>query len=105
MIEEGPMANLAMRLIKPYVQEVIVCEPRRNRLVTDDEDKSNLIDPGRLIKLYRLGVPRAVHHPQRQSMMDLRAWVWAYQDQMALVRAAKNKIKAALRMAGAQYGG
>lgn len=105
VIEEGPMADWAMRAIKPYVHEVIVCDPRRNRLVTEDGDKSDLVDPGKLIELYRLGSLRAVHHPRRVSMMDLRGWVWAYHDQVGLVTAAKNKIKAVLRMAGVQYAG
>ena len=102
-LEEGPMADWVMRVIQPYVSEVIICDPRRNRLISDDEDKSDKIDPGKLITLYRMGELRPVHHPTRQSMMDLRAWVWAYHDQVKLVTAAKNKIKAALRASGVQY--
>lgn len=105
VIEEGPMADWAMRVVQPYVDEVIVCDPRRNRLIVDDGDKTDDIDPGKLIELYRLGALRPVHHPRHQSMMDLRAWVWAYDDQVELVTAAKNKIKAAYRMAGLQYDG
>jgi transposase len=37
-------------------------------------------------------------------MMDFRSWMWSYHDQVALAAAAKNKIKAAFRMAGVQYG-
>lgn len=103
VIEEGPMADWAMRVVQAYVDEVIVCDPRRNRLIVDDGDKTDHIDPGKLIELYRLRALRPVHHPRHQSMMDLRAWVWAYYDQVELVVAAKNKIKAAYRMAGLQY--
>lgn len=103
VIEEGPMADWAMRLIQPYVSEVIICDPRRNRLITEDGDKSDEIDPGKLIELYRLGALRPVHHPERVTMMDLRQWVWAYHDQVSLVTAAKNKVKAVLRMAGVGY--
>jgi transposase len=105
VIEEGPMADWAMRVVQPYVDEVIVCDPRRNRLIVDDGDKTDHIDPGKLIELYRLRALRPVHHPRHQSMMDLRAWVWTYYDQVELVTAAKNKIKAAYRMAGVQYAG
>jgi transposase len=104
VIEEGPMADWAMRLIRPYVNEVIICDPRRNRLITNDGDKSDQIDPGKLIALYRLGALREVHHPDRVTMMDLRQWVWAYHDQVRLVTAAKNKVKAVLRMSGVRYG-
>jgi transposase len=105
VIEEGPMADWAMRVVRPYVDEVVVCDPRRNRLITHDGDKTDHLDPGKLIELYRLGALRPVYHPPHQSMMDLRAWVWAYYDQVELVTAAKNKIKAAFRMAGLQYDG
>jgi transposase len=104
VIEEGPMADWAMRVIRPFVTEVVICDPRRNRLITQDGDKTDHLDPGKLIELYRLGALRRVHHPDRQSLVDLRAWVWAYHDQVELVVAAKNKIKAALRSAGVQYG-
>lgn len=104
VLEEGPMADWAMRVMKPFATEVIVCDPRRNRLIAEDGDKTDDIDPGKLIALYRVGVLRPVHHPERQSIMDLRGWVWAYHDQVELVTAAKNKIKADLRSAGLQYG-
>ena len=103
-LEEGPMADWAMRVVQPYVDEVIVCDPRRNRLIAAGDDKADEIDPGTLIQLYRAGALRPVHHPARQSMVDLRGWVWAYDDQVQLVTAAKNKIKAAFRAAGLQYG-
>jgi transposase len=102
-IEEGPMTDWALRTIQPYVAEVLVCDPRRNRLISEDGDKTDGIDPGKLIELYRNQSLRPVHHPTHQSIMDLRAWVWAYQDQVKLVTAAKNKLKAAFRAAGLQY--
>lgn len=103
VLEEGPMADWAMRVLEPFANEVIVCDPRRNRLITQDGSKSDAIDAHKLVELYRLGALRAVHHPRRVSMMDLRSWVWAYHDQVALVVAAKNKVKAVLRMAGVSY--
>jgi transposase len=103
VVEESPMADWAMRVLQPYVAEMIICDPRRNRLISQDGDKTDDIDPGKLNELYRLGALRPVHHPVRQSMADLRAWVWAYHDQVKLVTAAKNKVKAAFRAAGLQY--
>lgn len=103
VIEEGPMADWAMRVLGRHADEVIVCDPRRNRLIGEDGDKTDHLDPGKLIELYRNGSLRRVHHPARQSMMDQRAWVWAYLDQVELVTAAKNKLKAAFRAAGLQH--
>jgi len=105
VIEEGPMADWAMRVIKPYVSEVIICDPHRNRLICgDDQDKNDHLDPGNLITLYRTGQLRPVHHPRHQSMIDLRRWVWLYHDLVDLAAAAMNKIKASYREAGIQYG-
>jgi len=103
VIEEGSMADWAMRVIRPFVTEVVVCDPRRNRLISNDGDKSDDIDVSKLIELYRLKALRPVHHSAFQSRMDLREWVWSYHDQVALVVAAKNKVKAAFRSAGLQY--
>ena len=105
VIEEGPMSDWAMRVLKPYVSEVIICDPHRNRLICgDDQDKNDHLDPGNLITLYRTGQLRPVHHPQHQSMMDLRRWVWLYHDLVDLAAAAMNKIKASYREVGIQYG-
>jgi transposase len=102
ILEEGPMADWVLRLLEPYGQ-VLVCDPRRNRLLADG-DKTDDIDPGKLIELYRNQSLRAVHHPAKQSVVDLRASLWLYHDQVELVTAAKNKLKAAFRSLGLQYG-
>ena len=103
VIEESTMADWGYRLLKPFANEVVVCDPRRNKLVSDG-DKDDSVDPGKLAELYRLGALRAVHHPDRRSMMDQRRWVWLYQDQVELTVAAKNKIKALSACVHAQAG-
>lgn len=103
VIEECSMADWAYRTLRPYATEVIVCDPRRNRLIAEG-DKDDSVDPGNLCELYRLGALRAVHHPQGRRALDLRRWVWLYHDQAELMVAAKNKIKAAYRFHGVQYG-
>ena len=102
VIEESTMADWGFRLLKPFANEIVVCDPRRNKLVSDG-DKDDSVDPGKLAELYRLGALRAVHHPEQRSMMDQRRWVWLYHDQVALTVAAKNKIKAAYRFHGVPY--
>jgi transposase len=103
VIEEGNMADWAYRTLLPYVDEIIVCDPRRNRLIVEG-DKDDSVDPGKLCELYRLGGLRAVHHPRQRRALDLKRWVWLYQDQVELMVAAKNKIKAAYRYNGVRYG-
>ncbi len=46
--EEGPMAQWLYRNLKEDVHELIVCDPRRSRLITDDGEKTDPIDAGKL---------------------------------------------------------
>lgn len=103
VIEECNMADWAYRTLLPYVDEIIICDPRRNRLIIEG-DKDDSVDPGKLCELYRLGALRAVHHPRHRKALDLKRWVWLYQDQVELMVAAKSKIKAAYRYNGIPYG-
>ena len=103
VLEECNMADWAYRTLLPYADEIIVCDPRRNRLIVAG-DKDDSVDPGKLCELYRLDALRAVYHPRQRRAMDLKRWVWLYHDQVALVVAAKNKIKAAYRYHGIRYG-
>jgi transposase len=103
VIEECNMADWAYRTLRPYAEEIVVCDPRRNRLIVEG-DKDDSVDPGKLCELYRLGALRSVHHPRTRQAVDLRRWVWLYHDQVELVVAAKNKIKAAYRFNGIRYG-
>jgi transposase len=97
------MADWAYRTLRPYADEVVVCDPRRNRLIVEG-DKDDSVDPSKLCELYRLGALRSVHHPRTRHAVDLRRWVWLYHGQVQLVVAAKNKIKAAYRYNGVRYG-
>jgi len=103
VIEEGNLADWAYRTLLPYVDELIVCDPRRNRLIVEG-DKDDSVDPGKLCELYRYGALRPVHHPRQRRSLDLKRWVWLYHDQVELLVAAKNKIKAAYRYNGIRYG-
>src|SRR5260370_2019561 len=44
VIEEGPLAGWLWRNLRPAVEDMVVSEPRRNRLIAPDGDKDH--DPG-----------------------------------------------------------
>src|SRR4051794_13132652 len=46
--EEGPLADWLARNLRPHVDRLIVCEPRRNALIAKDSDKDDPIDAERL---------------------------------------------------------
>jgi len=62
--EEGPLAGWLKRNLQRHVDELIVCEPRRNSLIAKDSDKDDPIDAEKLAQLYRGGFVKPVHHPE-----------------------------------------
>jgi transposase len=62
VIEEGSLADWLHRNLSPHVQEMVVCDPRRNALIARDGDKSDQLDWRKLAELYRGGHVKPVHH-------------------------------------------
>jgi transposase len=59
--EEGTWAAWLYDLLKPHVQELVVCNPRRNALMKEGS-KSDKIDARKLADLLRGGYLRSVYH-------------------------------------------
>jgi transposase len=59
--EESSMAGWLHRNLKEYVDELIVCDPRRNAHIAKDGDKDDPIDAEKLNDLYRSNHLKAVH--------------------------------------------
>jgi transposase len=98
--EEGPMAQWLYRNLRGDVDELIVCDPRRNRLITDDGDKADAIDAGKLAELLRGRHLRAVYHSDDDQQVLLKEWVSLYHDRVRDAVRQVNKIRARCRMHG-----
>jgi hypothetical protein len=61
VIEEGPLAGWLWRNLEELVDDMVVSEPRRNRLISRDGDKDDDLDAEKLAKLLRGGFVKAVH--------------------------------------------
>jgi transposase len=61
VIEEGPLAGWLWRHLSPVVDEMVVSEPRRNRLIAKEGDKDDDLDAEKLAQLLRGGYVKAVH--------------------------------------------
>jgi transposase len=61
VIEEGPLAGWLWRNLRPLLDDMVVSEPRRNRLIAKDGDKDDPIDAEKLAQLFRGGFVKAVH--------------------------------------------
>src|SRR4249920_4209677 len=62
--EEGGQASWLYDLIKPVAAEVVVCDPRRNKLIQSG-NKGDRVDARKLARLLRLGELHAVYHGER----------------------------------------
>jgi transposase len=61
VIEEGPLAGWLWRNLRPLLDDVVVSEPRRNRLIAKEGDKDDDIDAEKLAQLLRGGFVKPVH--------------------------------------------
>ena len=61
VIEEGPLAGWLWRNLRTAVESMVVCEPRRNRLISEEGDKDDDLDAAGLAQLLRGGYVKPVH--------------------------------------------
>jgi transposase len=98
--EEGPLADWLFRNLSEDADEVLVCEPRRNRLIAKDSDKDDPIDAEKLAHLYRGGYLKRVHHSGSLDRAIFKQHVAGYHDAVRLRVARANRIIAQFRHHG-----
>jgi transposase len=76
--EEGPMAGWLARNLRPYVDRLIVCDPKRNAHIAKDGDKDDPIDAEKLARLLRGGYLKEVHQVDDIDRMVLKQQVALY---------------------------
>src|ERR1019366_880705 len=75
--EEGTWAAWLYDLLQPQVQQVLVCNPRRNALLKEGS-KSDKVDAHKLAELLRTGMLRPVYHGEN-GLRTLRELARSYQ--------------------------
>jgi transposase len=80
--EEGPLADWLARNLRPHVERLIVCEPRRNALIAKDGDKDDPIDAEKLAQLLRGGYLKEVHQAGSLDRSLLKQHVSFYHDRV-----------------------
>jgi transposase len=96
--EEGTWAAWLYDLLKPHVQELVVCNPRRNALMKEG-NKSDKIDARKLADLLRGGYLRSVYHGENglRTLKELaRSYLTISQDLTRVM----NRVKALYRSWG-----
>lgn len=98
--EEGPLADWLARNLRPHVEELIVCEPRRNALIAKENDKDDPIDAERLAQLLRGGFLKAVHQVESLDRAVLKQQVSFYHDRVRERVRQGHQLTALLRRHG-----
>lgn len=96
--EEGTQAAWLYEVIRPLVSELIVCDPRRNKLVHSGS-KSDRIDVEKLGKLLRLGELTSVYHGD-PSILGLKHLAHAFDRLSSDTTRTKNRLKSVFRGRG-----
>lgn len=100
VIEEGPLADWLWRNLRPHVEEMVVCNPRRNRLIAREGDKDAPLDAEKLAQLFRGGYVKPVHHGGGLTRAVLKQHVGLYHDRVRHRVAEGLRIAALLRRHG-----
>ena len=101
--EEGTYSAWLYTLLCPYVEKLIVCNPRQNALLKQG-NKGDRIDARKLAELLRLGSLTAVYHgsPNLRRLKELAA---SYETLVSDGTRVMNRLKALYRGRGIRCGG
>ncbi len=93
--EEGTHAAWLYDVLKRTQAKVIVCDPRKNRLLSDG-NKSDKVDARKLAQLLRAGLLSPVYHGEH-GVRDLKELVRSYEYLVEDSTRVMNRIKALYR--------
>jgi transposase len=98
--EEGTLSQWLYEIIEPLVERVIVCNPRRNRLL-EEGNKGDKIDTRKLADLLRTGMVKPVYH-ERGGSGPLKELVGFYVSIVSDTTRVMSRLKAVYRSRGIQ---
>jgi transposase len=102
-LEETTQAAWLYEVIRGYVGEVVVCDPRRNKLL-EEGSKGDKPDARKLAELLRAGMLRTVYHGH-EATRELKQLMRAYETLSEDTTRTMSRIKAVFRGRGIQTPG
>jgi transposase len=96
--EETTQAEWLHEILRSHVTEVVVCDPRRNKLLGEGS-KADKVDARKLADLLRTGMLRSVYHGH-QATRKLKELVRAYEMFSLDTQRTMNRVKAIYRGRG-----
>lgn len=100
VIEEGPLADWLWRNLRTHVDEMVVCEPRRNQLIAAEGDKDDPVDAEKLAQLYRGNYVKPVHHPESLEQAIFKQHVLLYHQRVSRRVGEGHRARCLLRRHG-----
>src|SRR5882762_1907499 len=101
--EEGTQANWLHDIVRSLVTEVVVCDPRHNKLLQSG-NKNDRVDAQKLAELLRLGSLKAVYHGDN-GVRALKELVRTYDCLVSDTTRVMNRLKAIYRGRAIACGG
>lgn len=93
MLEESNLARWLGQLLQPHVQQLVVCDARRNRLISHDPHKHDRRDAFALARLLRLNEFKAVWQPVEARRVLFKRLAQSYENAVARQTRLKLQIK------------
>ena len=97
VVEESHLAQWVYVTLKPYVDQLTVCDPRQNRWIAEDDFADDHSSAKKLAELARMGKLKPVYHPDDGIMAELRSLFLHYHRLNVQLTRAKNQLKATYR--------
>ena len=101
--EEGTQANWLHDIVRPLVTEVVVCDPRHNKLLQSG-NKNDRVDARKLAELLRNKSLKAVYHGDN-GVRTLKELVRTYDCLVSDTTRVMNRLKAIFRGRAIACGG
>lgn len=99
-VEESSLAGWIANTLRPYVDELIVCDPRHNALISRSGNKDDVTDAYKLCRLLRMDELLRVYHTDALDRADFKIAVQQYLAFRGDHVKLKSQIKAKYRQAG-----
>jgi transposase len=93
MLEESNLARWISQLLKPHVQQLVVCDARRNRLISQDAHKHDRRDAFALARLLRLNEFKPVWQPTDDQRVLFKRAAQAYENSVLRQTRLKLQLK------------
>jgi transposase len=93
MLEETNLARWIAQLLRPHVQQLVVCDARHNRLINSHPNKDDRRDAFALARLLRLGEFKPVWQPTSDWRVLFKRAAQAYDDAVRRQTRLKLRLK------------